>query len=420
MEHLYDFLAFSGKQLNSKITQLEDSLTAFSRITETPVSFFTDSGKYQWSTMPDKRLCNANLAYGEEGAPCTRNILAAMNTSLSLPDPYIFMCEAGLIHLCYALNISGRTYGFLMAGPIAMGNDMDKMIDAFFRKTPAESLDYTCLVSLIRGMKLYTPREIAYLSTLFQNSVTAPLELSRTDDIRYQRSSEQTGISSKLLRLKKEQLIVEYPRQSEDRLIQLIKAGDSHGCRKHFSKYVEDIMVFEGGNLPITKLRLIFFFTQLLKDEDTWQRDYDNLYALEKINEAQTLKELVQTGKTLVTSLADSVSSSIYAGSSSAMKKLILFLCEHYSENITLKSAAEIIHVNPTYLSTLFKQETGVPFITFLNGLRLSHAEEYLLTTSMTVTEIALQTGFSSSSYFTKLFKEKHGVTPKEFRGRSR
>lgn len=420
MEHLYDFIAFSGKQLNNRISQLEDSLTAFSRITETPVSFFTDSGKYQWSTMPDKRLCNANLAYGKDGAPCTRNILAAMNTSLSLSDPYIFMCEAGLIHLCYALVIRGRTYGFLMAGPIAMGNNMDKMIGSFFRKTPAESLDYTCLVSLLRGMKLYKPREIAYLSTLFQNSVAAPLELYRADDIRHQQSREQAGISSKMLHLKKEQLLIEYPRQSEDRLIELIKAGDSSACRKHFSKYVEDIMVFEGGNLPITKLRLIFFFTQLLKNEDAWQRNYDNLFAMEKINEAQTLKELVQTGKSLVTSLAQSVSDSIYAGSSSVIKQLILFLCEHYSETITLKSAAETIHVNPTYLSTLFKQETGVPFVTFLNDLRLTHAEEYLLTTSLSVTEIALQTGFSSSSYFTKLFRKKRGITPKEFRGRPR
>ncbi len=79
-------------------------------------------------------------------------------------------------------------------------------------------------------------------------------------------------------------------------------------------------MVFEGGNLPLTKLRLIFFITQLLKNEDAWQRDYDNLYALEKMNEAQTLKELVQTGKSLVTSLAESVSSSMYAGSSSVIK----------------------------------------------------------------------------------------------------
>ncbi|MGN0659932.1 MAG: helix-turn-helix domain-containing protein [Emergencia sp.] len=416
MDHLYHYLTFSDIKLDGKTTRLEGSLTAFSRITDIPVSYFTRSGKFQWSTLPDRRLCNANLEFGKEGAPCTRSLLAAMKTSLSLPDPYIFMCEAGLIHLCYAIVAGGRSCGFLMAGPIAMGNDMDKMIGAFFKKTPAELLDYTCLMSLLRDMRLYTPREIAYLSTLFQDVITSSLEIFSSDDVRYQRTLEQTDISSQLIRLKKEQLTVEYPHESENQLIELIKAGDEDGCSRQFSKYMEDIMVFEGGNLSITKLRLIAFLTQLLKQNDEWQRDYENLYALEKINEAQTLKEMIQTGRTLITGLAQSAARKSYSGSSLIIRELMLYLNAHCGENITLKSAADMIHVNPTYLSTLFRQETGTAFSTYLRNIRLARAEELLATTSMSVTEIALSTGFSSSGYFSKVFRESRGMTPREFR----
>lgn len=416
MDHLYEFLTFDDNKLNQRISHLEDSLLAFSRITKIPVSYFNVDGNYRWSTLPAERLCNANLEYEKKGAPCTRNLLASMNIALSLPDPYIFMCEAGLIHLCYALSSGGREYGFLMAGPIAMGNDMEKMIGAFFKKTPAETLDYTCLMTLLHKMKLYTPREIAYLSTLFQNTVTGPLTPPAEEDVRQQRSLEQSSISQKLLQLKKEQLTVEYPHKSEALLIELIQSGDSAAGKKQFSKYIEDIMVFEGGNLSITKLRLIAFITHLLKGEDPGQRNYENLYALEKINECQTLKEMMDIGRELVASLANAAADSLYSGSSPAIRQLVLYLHTHYSEDISLKEAAEKVHLNPTYLSTLFKQETGMSFTAYLANLRLSRAEELLRETNLPITEIALQCGFSSPGYFTNVFREKHGVTPSGFR----
>lgn len=418
MKHLHEFLTFNDNKLNQRISHLEDSVLAFSRITTIPVSYFNVDGTYRWSTLPEERLCNANLEYEKKGAPCTRNLLASMNISLSLPDPYIFMCEAGLIHLCYALVVHGREYGFLMAGPIAMGNDMEKMIGTFFKKTPAETLDYTCLMTLLRKMTLYSPREIAYLSTLFQNTVTGPLSFSAEEDVRQQRSREQSGISQKLIQLKKEQLTVEYPHQSEALLIELIQTGDAAASKKQFSKYVEDIMVFEGGNLSITKLRLIAFITHLLKGEAPWQRSYENLYALEKINECQTLKEMVDTGRELVASLAGTAADSLYSGTSAAIRQLVLYLHAHYSEDISLREAAEKVHLNPTYLSTLFKQETGLSFTAYLTDLRLSRAEELLRQTNLPVTEIALRCGFSSPGYFTNVFREKHSVTPSGFRSK--
>lgn len=415
MKHLHDFLLFHDAKQNRKISPLEDSLIAFSQITKIPVAYFDTEGRYCWSTLPAERLCNANLEYEKKGAPCTRNLLASMDISLSLPDAYIFMCEAGLIHLCYALVSGGKEYGFLMAGPIAMGNNMEKMIGAFFKKTPAETLDYTCLMTLLRRMTLYTPREIAYLSTLFQNTIAGSLTLSAEEDVRQQRNLEQSGISQKLLKLKKEQLSVEYPHQSEAHLIELIQSGDSTTSKRQFSKYIEDIMVFEGGNLSLTKLRLIAFFTHLLKREE-WQRSYENLYALEKINECQTLKEMVDIGRNLADALAASAAGSLYSGNSEAIRQLVLYLHAHYSEDISLKGAAEKVHLNPTYLSTLFKQETGLSFSAYLSRLRLTRAEELLRKSNLSITEIALQSGFSSPGYFTNIFRKKHHMTPSAFR----
>lgn len=419
--HLYDLPVFQKGTLSRKITRLETSLTAFSQITGIPVSFFSSAGKYQWSTLPGNRVCDTNRQYGDEELSCTRNLISSMNIALSLPDVYIFMCNAGLINLCYALIIEKEVCGFLMAGPVAMGSSIEKITSSFSAKTVSQSINYSRLIPLMGNMKLYSPQEITSLSTLFYNSAAASLELETEspNNLRYQHHHEQSEIGRRLINMKKEQLSVEYPYDSETNLINVIKSGNAELCRKQFSKYVEDIMIFEGGNLAIVKLRLISLITQLLKSEEDWQKDYENLFLLEKINEAQTFKEIMQTGNSLLASLAESVTARAYCGSSVIIKKAIAYLNEHYSDNISLKSLASAIHVNSSYLSTLFKQETGIPFALYLSEIRLARAEKLLSSTSMSITEISLNTGFSSASYFTKLFKEKNGITPKEFRRRS-
>ena len=158
------------------------------------------------------------------------------------------------------------------------------------------------------------------------------------------------------------------------------------------------------------------FISQLLRSDLQWQKSYDALYLLDKINNAQNLKEIMEPGKKLIMSLTKSSASTIYAGSSQIVKKAVDYLNSHYCEAVTLKQSADALHVNSSYLSTLFKQEMGLSFTAFLNQLRLNHCEELLRSTNLSVTEICLESGFSSASYFIRLFKEKHGVTPKEVR----
>lgn len=419
MKQLNEFLFFRERKLNEKILQLENSLQAFSQITHVPVSFYSSSGRYCWSSTSEKRFCDSNTNFGSEETACTGNLLSSMKISLSLPDPYIFMCNSGLINLCYALFLENKPRGFFIAGPVAMGNDLLKTLHAFTGKSSTEKLDYDVLFPLIKSLKMYTPREITALTTLFHNTLTAALselEPVRERTARAQHYEEQSLISQKLIQIKKEHLEVEYPRRSELQLANSVKDGNTTDCMKHFSKYIEDIMVFEGGNLALTRLRLVAFISQLLRSDLQWQKSYDALYLLDKINNAQNLKEIMEPGKKLIMSLTKSSASTIYAGSSQIVKKAVDYLNSHYCEAVTLKQSADALHVNSSYLSTLFKQEMGLSFTAFLNQLRLNHCEELLRSTNLSVTEICLESGFSSASYFIRLFKEKHGVTPKEFR----
>ena len=72
--------------------------------------------------------------------------------------------------------------------------------------------------------------------------------------------------------------------------------------------------------------------------------------------------------------------------------------------------------MNPQYISQLFKNEIGVGFLNYLTSIRMEKAKSLLLTTSLSVAEIAEETGYNDYRVFTKVFKKTEGITPSQFR----
>ncbi len=95
---------------------------------------------------------------------------------------------------------------------------------------------------------------------------------------------------------------------------------------------------------------------------------------------------------------------------------VIEYVENNYSHNISLESASELLNLHPIYFCRIFKEATGKTFINYLNFVRISKAEDLLIFTNKSITEIAMETGFTSVQYFNRIFKEAKGRTPTEFR----
>jgi len=72
------------------------------------------------------------------------------------------------------------------------------------------------------------------------------------------------------------------------------------------------------------------------------------------------------------------------------------------------------------YLTTCFRNELGVTPIAYLNRYRVSQAKRLLTETNKSVTEIAMEVGFSDSGYFSRVFRRETGRSPEAFRRASR
>ena len=92
------------------------------------------------------------------------------------------------------------------------------------------------------------------------------------------------------------------------------------------------------------------------------------------------------------------------------------YLQEHLTEEISLSVLAEEFHLNPQYISQLFKNEIGVGFLSYLTNIRMEKAKKLLVSTQLSMVEIAEQTGYGDYRVFTKVFKKTEGITPSQYR----
>lgn len=88
----------------------------------------------------------------------------------------------------------------------------------------------------------------------------------------------------------------------------------------------------------------------------------------------------------------------------------------YYEKQLGVGRLAERVCLSPSRFRTVFKQEVGLSPNQYLGEVRLREAQKLLLNTCMKLEDIADATGYVNGSYFQKIFRQKFGITPKEFR----
>jgi AraC-like DNA-binding protein len=99
-----------------------------------------------------------------------------------------------------------------------------------------------------------------------------------------------------------------------------------------------------------------------------------------------------------------------------ALQRVIRYIRDNLSSQITLTDAATAAFLSPNYLANLVKKETGQTFVELVTERRLLLAKELLLTSSAQIREISRQCGFNDEAYFTRRFRKFVGCSPRDFR----
>jgi len=102
------------------------------------------------------------------------------------------------------------------------------------------------------------------------------------------------------------------------------------------------------------------------------------------------------------------------------VQKVIARVDMELAADLSLRTTAKVMNVNASYLSALFKRETGEKLTDFVARRRMEHAAYLLTSTKLTVSAVAQSCGISDDNYFAKLFKRHTGLPPSLFRQEQR
>lgn len=93
-----------------------------------------------------------------------------------------------------------------------------------------------------------------------------------------------------------------------------------------------------------------------------------------------------------------------------------LYLDENYSKKITLKDLSERYFINPYSLARAFNNAYGVSIISYVNHLRITYSKQLLRFSELNIEQIALNCGFESLYYYSRVFKQIEGISPSQYR----
>ena len=100
----------------------------------------------------------------------------------------------------------------------------------------------------------------------------------------------------------------------------------------------------------------------------------------------------------------------------SGIQKAVIYIDEHFEENLSLSSLSAQFHVESSYFSKMFRKETGENLMLYICRKRMEKAIEYMRNTERSLTEIAFMVGYDDYTYFNKVFRKMMSISPREFR----
>ena len=120
---------------------------------------------------------------------------------------------------------------------------------------------------------------------------------------------------------------------------------------------------------------------------------------------------------TLMQFVSDAVRREVATSGSELIAQAVAYTQSNYADkDLSLESLCALFQISQTQFSLLFKREMGTSFLQYLLDQRIAAAQKLLRETSMKIYQIAEETGFGDASYFSYCFKQRCGLSPKEYR----
>ena len=208
--------------------------------------------------------------------------------------------------------------------------------------------------------------------------------------------------------------IIEFKNQ----IINKLSRGDTGGVKSFLDLYTSELI---SQKLAVDKFKNSIFDLIVTANNATRElnkaftsESFDNAFStLSAENDIKLIKEFAQK---FLMECTHAVASIKKAEENPIIKKVCIYVEENLAQDISLETAADFAGVSSFYLSKLFKEEKGETFINYISDKRLEKSRQLLESTGLSIKEITAEVGYNDQNYFSRIFKNKYGLSPKEYR----
>ncbi|NQX60529.1 helix-turn-helix domain-containing protein [Paenibacillus qinlingensis] len=217
---------------------------------------------------------------------------------------------------------------------------------------------------------------------------------------------------------------VPYPAECESALLAAIREGDRGQAVQELNTFFDGL---SGSRLPFALIKT--YAMQLLVSVIRLLQEYDpdltqtfpgrSLYAeFAQLNGSLAMCDWFS--ETVLRPGIDFLNGLKRLRMETIMERTKKLIEERYAQDLSLQLAADQLGLSPSYLSELIKQHWGETFITYVTRFRIDKAKSLLLKTELNIADIAAEIGYGNATHLIRVFKKSEGMTPGEYRLRSR
>lgn len=213
--------------------------------------------------------------------------------------------------------------------------------------------------------------------------------------------------------------LIPYPSAAEEEIMRSLHSGDDKGAREGLERFVLELAAYAPPfhisktyylQLLVSAIRLAQQYEEELNSLFAGWNPYDDFFRLE---DRDKMTEWFR--QAIFPPLLTCIIGSKKKRRDKVVQQTFRIVMERYAEDLSLQSLAEELRMNPSYVSLIFKEETGETFINYVTKVRIKRAKE-LLGTDLTVSQIAKEIGYANAQHLIRVFKKQEGRTPGEYR----
>jgi len=139
-------------------------------------------------------------------------------------------------------------------------------------------------------------------------------------------------------------------------------------------------------------------------------------YCLKPFSKSELFDYLEKAVSILSNNCSNNLHSNSYHTGNEMVDKMLDYIHQNFQKDLSVQELADLCHINYNYAGQLFRHETGETINNFLMRIRMDKASELLRNTTLSIADVAAETGYRDYFYFAKIFKRHWGTTPSIFR----